>query len=170
MIGSIAGKIGGGFLAAALLTVAVSGTTLAGRTGSSPGTCQRDGWTVGQRSNGTAFTSKDACLAYTRLGGTVYKPSFTFDPSYVIMGQGSDLHVTGFHANSKGTLHQHILGGAGSNFSFLNVPTNSSGNMAVIGTVFGGTSCADGVYGAEWDFTDEYGVHASGTIALICLA
>ena len=145
-----------------MLCVAVTGTTLAARGGSSAGACQRDGWLVGQTSTGSTFRTKDACLVYVRTGGTVYKPAFWFDPGAVIQGQEAKLHVTGFHPNSTGTLTQHLLGGSGATLSFLNVPTDANGNMAVIGTVFNEPSCSNGVYGAEWTFVDAYGVHAGG--------
>ena len=54
------------------------------------------------------------------------------------------MHDTGFHPNSTGTLIQHVLGGSGATFSFLIVPINASGDMAVISTAFTGTSCTDG--------------------------
>lgn len=172
MIGSraitVASRAVGGVVAAAVLCVAVSGTAFAARGGSSAGTCQRDGWTVAQTSTGSTFRTKDACLVYVRTGGTIYKPAFWFDPGAVIQGQEAKLHVTGFHPNSTGTLTQHLLGGSGATLSFLNVPTDANGNMAVIGTVFNDPSCSNGVYGAEWTFVDAYGVHAGATVTLIC--
>ena len=158
----------GGAVAAATLALAMSGTTLAAARGTAVGACQNDGWMVGQRSNGTTFTSKTACLIYVRLGGTVYKPSFTFDPTAVPMNTDAWMHVTGFHPNSTGTLHQHVLGGSGATFDFLDVPTDAKGNMAVISTFFGSNACADGVTGSEWTFTDAFGVHAGATVTLIC--
>lgn len=167
-IGKVTARAIGMVVAASMLCLAVAGTTLAGRTGSSAGSCQHDGWMVGQTSWGAEFNSKDACLFYVMLGGTVYKPSFTFDQTAVPLNTDAWMHVTGFHKNSKGTLTQHVLGGSGSTFSFLNVPTDANGNMAVISTAFTGTACADGAYGSEWTFTDEFGVRAGATVSLIC--
>ena len=175
MFGSKAAKIGvralGGVVAAAVLCVAVSGSTLAASRGSTSTDCQRDGWMVGQRSNGTTFSSKTACLVYVRFGGIVYKPSFIFDPSTVGINQDAWMHVTGFHPNDTGTLTQVGVGGPndGVPFSFLGVPLNSFGNMAVISTAWtDSAACYDGTVGAHWTFTDSHGVHASAYVYLSC--
>lgn len=164
-IGKASARAIGVIAAAGLLTAALAGPTMA-RTGSSAGACQRNGWTVGQTSWGSSFNSKDACLTYVRAGGTVYKPSFVFNPSSVPVNTDAWMYVKGFHPNSTGTLTEHLLDGSNTTFSFLNVPTNAQGNMAVISTVF--TSCANGPYSVAWSFTDQYGVHAGATVSLIC--
>jgi hypothetical protein len=150
---------------AAVLALAVTGTTLASgnRIG---GACQN--WSTAQTANGSTFASKSACLTYVRFGGQVWQPSFVFSPSSVPVNTDAWMHVNGFHPNSTGTLHEQVLGGNWATMDFLGVPTNSSGSMAVISTVF--TQCGNGVYGATFTFTDAYGLHASATVYLVCRA
>jgi hypothetical protein len=153
---------------AAVLAIAVAGTTMAAGSRGGGSACQS--WSVEQTSTGGAFASKSACLTYVRLGGQVFKPSFYFAPSTVGINTDAWFHVTGFHANSTGTLHEQVLGGSWSTFSMLGVPTNSLGNMAVISTVFTSQACSSGVYGAYWTFTDVYGVHASAYVWVNCVS
>jgi hypothetical protein len=172
MFGSKAAKIGvralSGVTAAALLTLAITGSSFAAsRNAHGAGACKDGGWVTAQTNTGASFRSEFSCVVYVRSGGTVWHPSFTFQPSTVGLNQDAWMHVTGFHPNDTGTLTQVIIGGpnAGSSFSFLNVPLNSMGNMAVISTVF--TNC-DGTLGANWTFTDSHGLHASANVYVSC--
>jgi len=160
----------GGFTTAAVLCLAITGTTLATSRGNATTAkaCQRGGWALLQNGSGGTFQNMDECVEYGAGGGSVFKPSFTFDPTHVPLNTDAHLHVTGFHSNSTGTLTQHVLGGSGATFSFLNVPLDGNGNMAVIGTAFTGSSCTDGVTGSEWTFVDAQGLHAGATVTLDC--
>jgi len=172
MIGSKAATIGiralGGVVAATVLTLAVTGSSFAAsRNSHGAGACKNGGWVTAQADNGSSFRSESSCLVYVRAGGTVWHPSFVFQPSTVGLNTDAFMHVTGFHPSDTGTLTEVTIGGpnAGSTFSFLNVPLNSMGNMAVISTVF--TVC-DGTQGAQWTFTDSHGLHASATVNVSC--
>ena len=172
MFTSKATKIGvralSGVVAATMLTVALTGSSFAAsRNAHGAGACKDGGWVTAQSNTGSSFRSELACLVYVRSGGSVWHPKFVFQPSTVGLNQDAFMHVTGFHPNDTGTLTQVIVGGpnAGSSFSFLNVPLNSMGNMAVISTVF--TIC-DGTQGANWTFTDSHGLHASAMVTVSC--
>jgi len=157
-----------GIVAATVLTLAVTGSSFAAsRNSHGAGACKNGGWVTAQTDTGSSFRSELSCLVYVRSGGTVWHPSFVFQPSTVGLNQDAFMHVTGFHPNDSGTLTQVIVGGpnAGHSFSFLNVPLNSMGNMAVISTVF--TIC-DGTLGSQWTFTDSHGLHASANVTLSC--
>jgi hypothetical protein len=172
MFGSKAAKIGvralSGVTAAAVLTLAITGSSFAAsRNAHGAGACKDGGWVTAQADNGSSFRSETSCLIYVRFGGMVWHPSFVFQPSTVGLNQDAWMHVTGFHPNDTGTLTEVTIGGpqAGSTFSFLNVPLNSMGNMAVISTVF--TVC-DGTVGSAWTFTDSHGLHASANVYVSC--
>ena len=160
----------GAFTSAAILCVAITGTALAAPRGNSTAAklCQHGGWTLAQTGSGGTFQSQEECVEFGADGGAVFQPSFTFDPAVVPIDTDAWMHVTGFHPNSTGTLTQHILGGTGDTFQFLNVPTDANGNMAVISTVFTAASCAAGVRGSEWSFEDAQGLHAGATVTVVC--
>ena len=160
----------GGFTTAAVLCLAITGTTLAASRGNATTAkaCQRGGWALLQNGSGGTFQNMDECVVYGAEGGSVFKPSFTFDPAIVPINTDAWMHVTGFHPNSHGTLTQHVLGGGGAVFSFLNVPLDANGNMAVISTFFPDVACTNGVTGSEWTFVDDEGLHAGATVTLNC--
>jgi hypothetical protein len=172
MFASRAARIGvravSGVTAAAVLTLAITGSSFAAsRNPHGAAACKNGGWVTAQTDTGGSFRSEISCLVYVRAGGTVWHPKFVFQPSTVGLNQDAWMHVTGFHSNDTGTLTQVVIGGpnAGSSFSFLNVPLNALGNMAVISTVF--TLC-DGTVGSNWTFTDSHGLHASANVYVSC--
>ena len=114
----------GGFTTAAVLCLVITGTTLAGSRGNATTAkaCQRGAWALLQNGSGGTFQSQEECVEYGAEGGSVFKPSFTFDPTHVPLNTDAWMHVTGFHPNSTGTLTQHVLGGSGATLSFLNAP------------------------------------------------
>jgi hypothetical protein len=156
-------------LVGALATAAVFASgALAGGNSANAKLCQKDGWQSAQTGAGRSFTSEDDCIAYGARRGTVFAPSLTVAPAHVPEETDSAVTASGFHPNSKGDLEITTLGGAGGSVTFLNIPTNASGELPTFGTGFKAGSCADGVTGVELTFTDEYGVHASATVALDC--
>ena len=172
MLGSTAAKVGvralSGVTAAAVLTLAITGSSFAAsRNTHGAGACKNGGWTTAESNTGAGFRSEVSCLVYVRSGGTVWHPSFVFQPSTVGLNTDAFMHVTGFHPSDTGTLTEVVIGGpnAGSTFSFLSVPLNSLGQMAVISTVF--TVC-DGTVGSNWTFTDSHGLHASANVYVSC--
>jgi hypothetical protein len=178
MFSSKAARIGvramSGLTAAAVLALAVTGSSFAAsRNSHGAGACKDGGWITAQSNTGSSFRSETACLVYVRSGGSVWHPSFVFQPSTVGLNQDAFMHVTGFHPNDTGTLTEVTVGGpnAGSTFSFLSVPLNSLGQMAVISTVFtNSAACSDGTVGGHWTFTDSHGLHASANVYLSCVS
>jgi hypothetical protein len=156
-------------LVGALATAAVFATAaVAGGNSANAKLCQKDGWQTAQTGAGGGFANEDDCIAYGARRGTVFAPSLSFAPTHVPEETDSAVSVSGFHPNSKGDLEITTLGGAAGSVTFLNIPTNASGGLPTFGTGFKAGACADGVTGAELTFTDEYGVHASATVALDC--
>ena len=156
-------------LIGALATAAVFATgALAGGNSSNAKLCQKDGWQSLQKGDGGSFASEDECVSYGAQRGSVFAPSLTVDPTHVPEETNSAVTASGFHPNSKGDLEITTLGGGGGSVTFLNIPTTSTGGLAPFGTVFAAGACAKGVTGVLLTFTDDFGVHASATVALDC--
>jgi len=146
----------------------VSGPALArGGNSANAKLCQKGGWQTLQSSTGGTFTSEEACVSYGALGGTLFKPSVTANPTHVGEEVTSFVTVVGFHPSSSGDLTIHVLP-AGGTVSFLGIPTNATGGLPVFTTGFTAGACTNGVTGAEITFTDVLGLHASTIVTLDC--
>jgi hypothetical protein len=156
----------------ALLVLTVAVGTASGGNSANAKLCQKGGWASSglQTATGESITfgSQDACVSYGARTGPLFSPSLTTDPTHVVEDQLAAWIATGFHPSSSGEITVHTLGGSGGSITLPVVFTASGGLAAGVGTVFTGGACADGVTGAELTLVDEFGVHASTTVALDC--
>ena len=133
---------------------------------SSSGPCLNSGWqNPAQRSDGTAFSSQADCLAYTSANGVVYKPSLIADPSHAGEEQNIAVIASGFHPNSSGGLKITSLPTMASITLFA--VTHANGDFTA-SSVFTAGACALGTTGAQYEYVDVFGVHASASATLDC--
>jgi hypothetical protein len=133
---------------------------------SSSAPCLNNGWQdPAQRSDGTAFGSEADCLAYTSANGVVYKPSLIADPSHAGEEQNIAVIASGFHPNSSGGLKIVSLPTMASITLFA--VTNAYGGFTA-SSVFTAGACAGGTTGAQYEYVDVFGVHASASATLDC--
>jgi hypothetical protein len=143
----------------------VSGPALArGGNSASAKLCQKGGWATLQSSTGGTFTSEDECVSYGAKGGELFKPSLVAVPTEVVEGQGIDLTASGFHPSTSATLDIVLFGGGSIT---LGATTDATGARSFT-SVFTSGACANGITGAEFTFTDSFGVHASTVVTLDC--
>jgi len=128
--------------------------------------CLNGGWQApAQRSDGSPFSSQADCLAYTSANGVVYKPSLVADPSHVGEEQNIAVIASGFHPNSSGGLKIVSLPTLASITLFA--VTNANGGFTA-SSVFTAGACASGTTGAQYEYVDVFGVHASTSATLDC--
>ena len=128
--------------------------------------CLNGGWQApAQRSDGSPFSSQADCIAYTSGNGVVYKPSLIADPSHA--GEEQDIAViaSGFHPNSSGGLKIVSLPTMASITLFA--VTHANGDFTA-SSVFTAGACALGTTGAQYEYVDVFGVHASTSATLDC--
>ena len=148
-----------------LACLAVSGVALAGGGNSANAKkCQKGGWQTLQTSTGGTFANQDECVSYGAQGGELFRPLLTAVPTEVVEDQGIDLTASGFHASANATVDIVLFGGGS-----LTLPavTDATGGR-MFTSVFTSGACANGISGAEYTFTDEFGLHASATVTLDC--
>jgi hypothetical protein len=128
--------------------------------------CLNGGWQApAQRSDGTSFSSEADCIAYTSANGVVYKPSLIADPSHVGEEQNIAVIASGFHPNSSGGLKIVSLPTMASITLFA--VTHANGDFTA-SSVFTAGACATGTTGAQYEYVDVFGVHASTSATLDC--
>jgi hypothetical protein len=128
--------------------------------------CLNGGWQApAQRSDGTSFSSQADCIAYTSASGVVYKPSLIADPSHVGEEQNIAVIASGFHPNSSGGLKIVSLPTMASITLFA--VTHANGDFTA-SSVFTAGACATGTTGAQYEYVDVFGVHASTSATLDC--
>jgi hypothetical protein len=128
--------------------------------------CLNGGWQApAQRSDGSSFGSEADCIAYTSGNGVVYKPKLVADPSHVGEEQNIAVIASGFHPNSSGGLKIVSLPTMASITLFA--VTNGSGGFTA-SSVFTAGACANGATGAQYEYVDVFGVHASTSASLDC--
>jgi len=133
---------------------------------SSSAPCLNNGWQdPAQRSDGTPFSSQADCLAYTFANGVVYKPSLIADPSHAGEEQNIAVIASGFHPNSSGGLKIVSLPTMASITLFA--VTHANGDFTA-SSVFTAGACASGTTGAQYEYVDVFGVHASASATLDC--
>jgi hypothetical protein len=133
---------------------------------SSSAPCLNNGWQApAQRSDGSPFSSQADCLAYTSANGVVYKPSLIADPSHVGEEQNIAVIASGFHPSSSGGLKIVSLPTMASITLFA--VTNANGGFTA-SSVFTAGACANGTTGAQYEYVDVFGVHASTSASLDC--
>jgi hypothetical protein len=128
--------------------------------------CLNGGWQApAQRSDGSPFSSQADCVAYTSGNGVVYKPSLIADPSHVGEEQNIAVIASGFHPNSSGGLKIVSLPTMASITLFA--VTHANGDFTA-SSVFTAGACALGTTGAQYEYVDVFGVHASTSATLDC--
>jgi hypothetical protein len=128
--------------------------------------CLNGGWQApAQRSDGSAFGSEADCIAYASGNGVVYKPSLVADPSHAGEEQNIAVIASGFHPSSSGGLAIVSLPTMASITLFA--VTNGSGGFTA-SSVFTAGACAGGTTGAQYEYVDGSGVHASASATLDC--
>jgi hypothetical protein len=128
--------------------------------------CLNGGWQApAQRSDGSPFSSQADCVAYTSGNGVVYKPSLIADPSHVGEEQNIAVIASGFHPNSSGGLKIVSLPTMASITLFA--VTHANGDFTA-SSVFTAGACASGTTGAQYEYVDVFGVHASTSATLDC--
>jgi hypothetical protein len=128
--------------------------------------CLNGGWQApAQRSDGSPFSSQADCMAYTSGNGVVYKPSLVADPSHAGVEQNIAVIASGFHPNSSGGLKIVSLPTMASITLFA--VTNGNGGFTA-SSVFTAGACATGTTGAQYEYVDVFGVHASTSASLDC--
>jgi hypothetical protein len=128
--------------------------------------CLNGGWQApAQRSDGSPFSSQADCVAYTTGNGVVYKPSLIADPSHVGEEQNIAVIASGFHPNSSGGLKIVSLPTMASITLFA--VTHANGDFTA-SSVFTAGACASGTTGAQYEYVDVFGVHASTSASLDC--
>jgi hypothetical protein len=128
--------------------------------------CLNGGWQApAQRSDGTSFSSESDCIAYTSGNGVVYKPSLIADPSHAGEEQNIAVIASGFHPNSSGGLKITSLPTMASITLFA--VTNGNGGFTA-SSVFTAGACLGGTTGAQYEYVDVSGVHASTSATLDC--
>jgi len=133
---------------------------------SSSAPCLNNGWQApAQRSDGSPFSSQADCLAYTSASGVVYKPSLIADPSHAGEEQNISVIASGFHPNSSGGLKIVSLPTMASITLFA--VTHANGDFTA-SSVFTAGACAAGTTGAQYEYVDVFGVHASTSATLDC--
>jgi hypothetical protein len=133
---------------------------------SSSAPCLNNGWQdPAQRSDGSPFSSQADCLAYTAASGVVYKPKLVADPSHVGEEQNIAVIASGFHPSSSGGLKIVSLPTMASITLFA--VTNANGGFTA-SSVFTAGACANGTTGAQYEYVDVFGVHASTSASLDC--
>jgi hypothetical protein len=148
-----------------LACFAVSGVALAGGGNSANAKkCQKGGWQTLQTSTGGTFASQDECVSYAAQGGELFKPSLVAVPTEVVENQGIDLTASGFHPSTSATVDIVLFGGGSIT---LGAVTDATGGRS-FSSVFTSGACAEGITGAEFTFTDSFGLHASVTVTLDC--
>lgn len=154
---------------ALLLTLTSSAFAASGRNNITAKSCQKGGWELLQSSTGGTFAGQDACVAYGAGGGTLYRPSVVVNPTHMPEESDATVTVSGFHANSTGSILVQIVGGTndGQSVEFLGIPTNGSGGLSFFSTFTSG-ACATGELGATISFTDVEGLSDSAFLALDC--
>jgi hypothetical protein len=129
--------------------------------------CLTGGWQApAQRSDGSPFSSQADCVAYTSANGVVYKPSLIADPSHAGEEQNIAVIASGFHPNSSGGLKIVSLPTMASITLFA--VTHANGDFTA-SSVFTAGACAAGATGAQYEYVDVFGVHASTSATLDCL-
>jgi len=128
--------------------------------------CLNGGWQdPAQRSDGSPFSSQADCVAYTSASGVVYKPSLIADPSHAGEEQNIAVIASGFHPNSSGGLKIVSLPTMASITLFA--VTHANGDFTA-SSVFTAGACASGTTGAQYEYVDVFGVHASTSATLDC--
>jgi hypothetical protein len=128
--------------------------------------CLNGGWQApAQRSDGSPFSSQADCIAYTSGNGVVYKPSLIADPSHVGEEQNIAVIASGFHPSSSGGLKITSLPTMASITLFA--VTNANGGFTA-SSVFTAGACTNGTTGAQYEYVDAFGVHASASATLDC--
>jgi hypothetical protein len=128
--------------------------------------CLNGAWQApAQRSDGSPFSSQADCVAYTSANGVVYKPSLIADPSHVGEEQNIAVIASGFHQSSSGGLKIVSLPTMASITLFA--VTNANGGFTA-SSVFTAGACATGTTGAQYEYVDVFGVHASTSATLDC--
>lgn len=129
--------------------------------------CQKGGWQTLKTSDGGSFTSEDACVAYTAQGGALFRPMLVAVPSEVVEDQGIDLYATGFHANADSKVKIEDFGG-GSIELYALTDANGSSHFTSVFTGGADGACANGLSGAQYTFTDSFGLTATVAVTLDC--
>ena len=164
-------KIRESLLLALIGSVAWSGAAHAADRGNSANAkrCQKGGWQTLKTGDGGAFTSEEACVAYSAQGGSLFRPMLVAVPSEVVEDQGMDFYATGFHPNADSKLKIENLGG-GNGTVELYALTDANGSSHFTGVFTGGAdgACANGLTGGQYTFTDSFGLTATVTVTLDC--
>jgi hypothetical protein len=129
--------------------------------------CQKGGWQTLKTGDGGLFTSEEACVAYAAQGGSLFRPMLVAVPTEVVEDQGIDLYATGFHPNASSKVKIEDFGG-GSIELFALTDENGSSHFTSVFTSGPDGACANGLSGAQYTFTDSFGLTATVAVTLDC--